>query len=53
MKAHVAESVGTFALVFAGCGAIAVGALSPTGIALAFGIGAAAAGLAYRYLRDD
>ena len=42
MRAHVAEGLGTFALVFLGCGAIAVdaqgGALGQTGIALAFGL---------------
>lgn len=38
MRAHVAEFIGTFALVFAGCGAIAVGRLSDTGVALAFGL---------------
>jgi len=38
VRAHVAEFIGTFALVFAGCGAIAVGKLSDTGIALAFGL---------------
>ena len=38
MRAHLAEFVGTFALVFFGCGAIAVGILEPAGIALAFGL---------------
>ncbi|MFN8631118.1 MAG: MIP family channel protein [Chloroflexota bacterium] len=38
MRAHVAEFIGTFALVFFGCGAIAIGQLSPTGVALAFGL---------------
>jgi hypothetical protein len=38
VRAHVAEFIGTFALVFAGCGAIAVGKLPDTGIALAFGL---------------
>lgn len=38
MRAHVAEFIGTFALVFAGCGAIGVGKLPDTGIALAFGL---------------
>lgn len=38
MRAHVAEFIGTFALVFAGCGAIAVGKLPDTGVALAFGL---------------
>ena len=37
MRAHVAEFVGTFALVFFGCGAIADG-LDPTAVALAFGL---------------
>lgn len=36
--ALVAEAIGTFTLVFAGCGAIAVGTLSPGGIAAAFGL---------------
>jgi len=34
----VAEFIGTFALVFFGCGAIAVGDLSGAGVALAFGL---------------
>jgi MIP family channel proteins len=38
VRAHVAEFIGTFALVFCGCGAIAVGQLETTGIALAFGL---------------
>lgn len=38
MRAHVAEFIGTFALVFFGCGAIAVGSLDGPGIALAFGL---------------
>lgn len=33
-----AEAIGTFALVFAGCGAIAVGSLAPSGVAAAFGL---------------
>jgi aquaporin NIP len=33
-----AEAIGTFALVFAGCGAIAVGTLGPPGVAAAFGL---------------
>ena len=37
MRAAAAESLGTFALVFFGCGAIANG-LSPTSVALAFGL---------------
>jgi MIP family channel proteins len=36
--ALVAEAIGTFALVFAGCGAIAVGALQDAGVAAAFGL---------------
>lgn len=36
--ALVAEAIGTFALVFAGCGAIAVGTLGPAGVAAAFGL---------------
>ncbi len=43
MRAHLAEFLGTFALVFAGCGAIAVGRLEPTGIAMAFGLAIAVA----------
>ncbi|MGD0861773.1 MAG: MIP family channel protein [Candidatus Limnocylindrales bacterium] len=38
MRAHVAEFIGVFALVFAGCGAIAVGKLPDTGVAIAFGL---------------
>jgi MIP family channel proteins len=42
VRAHLAEGLGTFALVFFGCGAIAVGAqsgeLSHPAIALAFGL---------------
>jgi MIP family channel proteins len=34
----VAEAIGTFALVFAGCGAIAIGVLDPVGVAAAFGL---------------
>ena len=37
MRAHAAEFIGTFALVFIGCGAIANG-LSPLAIAAAFGL---------------
>jgi aquaporin NIP len=37
VRAHLAEFIGTFALVFFGCGAIARG-LDPTAIALAFGL---------------
>jgi MIP family channel proteins len=37
MRSHLAELVGTFALVFFGCGAIANG-LPPTSVALAFGL---------------
>jgi MIP family channel proteins len=36
--ALVAEAIGTFALVFAGCGAIAVGSLGVAGVAAAFGL---------------
>lgn len=36
--ALVAEAIGTFTLVFAGCGAIAVGSVTPTGVAAAFGL---------------
>jgi aquaporin Z len=42
VRAHLAEALGTFTLVFFGCGAIAVdaqtGQLGHTGIALAFGL---------------
>jgi MIP family channel proteins len=38
MRAHVAEFIGTFTLVFAGCGAIAVGHLGDAGVAAAFGL---------------
>ena len=45
MRAHVAEFLGTFVLVFAGCGAIAVasqfGGISHVGVALAFGLAVA------------
>jgi len=37
-RALVAEAVGTFTLVFAGCGAIAVGQVGPLGVAAAFGL---------------
>ena len=37
MRAYLAEFIGTFALVFFGCGAIADG-LPPTAVALAFGL---------------
>lgn len=36
--ALVAEAIGTFALVFAGCGAIAVGTVGPAGVAVTFGL---------------
>ena len=36
--ALVAEAIGTFALVFVGCGAIAVGTLTGAGVAAAFGL---------------
>jgi aquaporin Z len=44
MRRYVAEAVGTFGVVFAGCGAAAVGAsrLGDTGVALAFGLALAA-----------
>jgi aquaporin NIP len=38
MRPLVAEFIGTFVLVFAGCGAIAVGTASPAALALAFGL---------------
>lgn len=37
-QALAAEAIGTFALVFAGCGAIAVGTLGDAGVAAAFGL---------------
>ena len=36
--ALIAEAIGTFTLVFAGCGAIAVGQLGTAGVAAAFGL---------------
>lgn len=44
MRRYVAEAVGTFGVVFAGCGAASVGAarLGDTGVALAFGLALAA-----------
>ncbi len=36
--ALIAEAIGTFALVFAGCGAIALGSVGTAGIAAAFGL---------------
>lgn len=36
--ALVAEAIGTFALVFAGCGAIVIGSLGQAGVAAAFGL---------------
>jgi MIP family channel proteins len=36
--ALIAEALGTFILVFAGCGAIVVGSLPPMGVAAAFGL---------------
>lgn len=41
MRAHLAEFIGTFTLVFAGCGAIAVGSLDGAGVALTFGLAVA------------
>jgi len=38
VRAHLAEFIGTFALVFAGCGAIAIGQLPATGIGAVFGL---------------
>ena len=37
-RALAAEAIGTFTLVFAGCGAIAVGTLGDAGVAAAFGL---------------
>ena len=37
-RALVAEGVGTFTLVFAGCGAIALGDVGPIGVGAAFGV---------------
>jgi aquaporin Z len=47
-RSYGAEGIGTFAVVFAGCGAVAVGvaALGPVGIALSFGLAFAAVALA-------
>jgi aquaporin Z len=44
MRRYVAEAVGTFGVIFAGCGAAAVGGarLGDTGVALAFGLALAA-----------
>jgi MIP family channel proteins len=41
VRAAIAEFIGTFVLVFAGCGAIAVGTLSPAGVAVVFGLAVA------------
>jgi MIP family channel proteins len=49
VRAHVAEFVGTFVLVFAGCGAIAVGRLDTAGIAIAFGLAIAIAVMVYAF----
>jgi MIP family channel proteins len=38
LRAVVAEFIGTFVLVLAGCGAIALGTLPPAGVAAAFGL---------------
>jgi len=38
VRAHLAEALGAFALVFAGVGAIAIGTLGPEGVALTFGL---------------
>jgi aquaporin NIP len=38
VRAHAAEFLGTAALVFFGCGAVALGQLPPAGVALAFGL---------------
>ena len=38
LRPHVAEFIGTFVLVFAGCAAITVGKLSPAGVALTFAL---------------
>ena len=63
-RALVAEGIGTFALVFAGCGAIMVdaktGALGHVGVAISFGLvimapflGAVIAAATYQLLRDE
>ena len=41
MSAAIAEFIGTFVLVFAGCGAIAVGQLEPAGVAMVCGLAVA------------
>ena len=38
VSAVIAEFLGTFVLVFAGCGAVAIGQLAPAGVATAFGL---------------
>jgi len=38
VRPHLAEFIGSFALVFFGCGAIAIGRLDTPGVALAFGL---------------
>jgi MIP family channel proteins len=38
VRAHLAEGLGTFALVFFGCGAIAIGELGQPAVALVFGL---------------
>jgi glycerol uptake facilitator-like aquaporin len=38
LRVYMAELIGTFALVFVGCGTIAVGKVDALGVALAFGI---------------
>ena len=47
-RSYGAEGIGTFAVVFAGCGAAAVGgaSLGPVGVALSFGLAFAAVALA-------
>lgn len=50
MRAHAAEALGTFALVFVGCGSIAVGRLDGPGIAAAFGLVVAAVIYAFGHI---
>jgi aquaporin Z len=49
MRAHVAEFLGTFTLVFFGCGAIADG-LPPVAVAAAFGLAIAVGVYAFGHI---